>query len=88
MFVHNKVLYANAFSDDHVGRDDAVLYDRAGLDNAASSNDGIFNSSLDETAVGYNRRSHLTAFKILCRAGIVRTGVDRPVRVEEAGSIF
>ena len=73
----------NAFSYDYISGDHAVLYDSVRFDHAASSDDGILDCAFDQAAVGYDRRCHLAAREILCRAGVVRTGVDRPVRAEE-----
>ena len=88
MLIYDEVFYVDAFSDDYVSGDDTVLYDSARFDHAASSDDGILDCALDQAAVGYDGRCHLAAFEILCRAGVVRTGVDRPVRAEQIGSVL
>ena len=76
------------FSFETADVSDTVLYDSARFDDAASSDDGILDCALDQAAVGYDGRCHLAAFEILCRAGVVRTGVDRPVRAEQIGSVL
>ena len=50
----DKVLYVNAFSDDNISGNNAVLYNGSRFDDTASSDDGILYCSFDQTAVGYN----------------------------------
>ena len=74
---------AGLSSDDNISGDYTVLYNCAWFDDTASSDDRILNCTLDQTAVGDNGRCYLAALKILCRAGVVGAGVDRPVWGEE-----
>ena len=82
-FVNNLVLQMYVFADHRVCQDHAVLYNSAFPDLASASDNTVFNSSLDQAAVGYNRIPDLCAVKILSGAGIVGPGVDRPFRIEQ-----
>ena len=75
MFVDHHILDVNAFSNHYISRNNAVLYDRARFDDAASSDDGIFDLAVDQAAVGYDRGYNLAVCKILCRTGVVGAGV-------------
>ncbi len=82
--IHNLVLDVGIFSDQRSRKDHAVFHNRPLLDHASASDHGIFHGSFDQASVGDNRILHATVLKVLCRAGIIGTCIDRPVLVEEA----
>ena len=83
-FVNYLVFQMNVLADRGVGQNHAVFHNGALLDLAASADYTVFYGALNETAVGYNRILDLRSVKILSRAGVVGSGVNRPVRIEKA----
>ena len=51
---------------------------------AATSDYGVLYSSFDQAAVGNNGILNICSLKILSRAGVVGSGVDRPFRIEQS----
>ena len=71
------------FTDHTAAQHDTVADHSALFDDAAAANDGILDRTLNHTAVGNDGVADLSRVIIMRRAGIIRTGVDRPVLMEE-----
>ena len=82
MLVYYEIFNMDTLSDDYIGIDDTILNNCSFFDDTATSDNRIFNRTLDQAAVGNNGRFHFTSIKVLRRSGIICTGVDRPVIIE------
>ena len=83
VFVHHMVFDMYIFTDGGSRKDDAVFDHGTLFDHTATSDNGILNGSLDETAVRHNRIFHICGIKILCRTGIVGPGINGPFIIKK-----
>ncbi len=83
MLVYHEIFNMDTLSDDYIGIDDTILNNCSFFDDTATSDNRILNSTLDQAAVGNNGRFHFASIKILGRAGIICTCIDRPVIMEK-----
>ena len=83
MFVNYLILYVNIFTDVSIRKYDAVFDNSSFLDDTSTAQNGVVNRAFDAASVGNNRCFDVCALQILCRAGVVGLGIDRPVRHEQ-----
>ena len=74
-FVNYLIFHMDIFTDNTVCQDHTVFDNCALFDLTSTADNGIFYSSLNQTAIGYNGIFHVSIVKILCGAGIVCPGV-------------
>ena len=82
-FIHNLILEMCILADNSMSKYNTVLNHGTWFDLAATSDNRILYSSLDQTSVGDNRILNICSLKILSRAGVVGSGIDRPFRIEQ-----
>lgn len=70
-------------ADNSMSKYNTVLNHGTWFDLAATSDNRILYSSLYQTSVGDNRILNICSLKILSRAGVVGSGIDRPFRIEQ-----
>ena len=87
-FINDLILHMNVFADCGVCKNNTVLYNSALFDLASTSDNRVLHTSFNETAVGDNRVIHVCAVKILSRAGVVCSGIDRPFWIEKVLRVF
>ena len=83
IFVNDLVLDMYILTDGCVSADVAALDHGTLADDYAAGDDGILNSSSDLAAVGDERVLDFCFIIVLAGAGIVGSGIDRPVGCEE-----
>ena len=71
-------------ADNSMSKYNTVLNHGTWFNLAATSDNRILYSSLDQTSVGDNRILNICSLKILSRAGVVGSGIDRPFRIEQS----
>ena len=70
-FIHNLILEMCILADNSMSKYNTVLNHGTWFDLAATSDNRILYSSLDQTSVGDNRILNICSLKILSRAGVV-----------------
>ena len=73
-FIHNLILKMCILADNSMSKYNTVLNHGTWFDLAATSDNRILYSSLDQTSVGDNRILNICSLKILSRAGVVGSG--------------
>ena len=83
VFINHETVHMYILSDGNARKDHAVLNHSARFDHTSTSDDGVLDSSLDQTSVGDNGILNVGSFEILCRTGVIGSGIDRPVFVKQ-----
>ena len=87
-FIHYLIFKMSILADNSMRQYNAVFNDSTGFDLASTSDNGIFDCSFDQTAIGDNRILDRCTFQILGRAGIVGFGINWPFRIEQSFCSF
>ena len=82
-FIHYLIFKMSILADNSMRQYNAVFNDSTGFDLASTSDNGIFDCSFDQTAIGDNRILDRCTFQILSGEGIIGSCVDWPIRIEK-----
>ena len=82
-FIHYLIFKMSILADNSMRQYNAVFNDSTGFDLASTSDNGVFDCSFDQTAIGDNRILDRCTFQILSRAGIIGSGINWPFRIEQ-----
>ena len=83
VFIHHVIFDMYILADHCGGQDNTVFHHSALFDGASPADDRVLNGSLNQAAVGYDGVFHIRIVKILCRAGVVGSGINGPFVIKE-----